>query len=164
MDGNSYKDGKAFLFPDVSVVHLYSRCFTTLTLTAVVCRRVCVFLLPLFCISMEVFSSSLRYPYTGQMSKARGQNQSPIAVQSTYSCLQKPKMVCNAFERIPSAHLRCRHFSWAALGWPPTHHPAWFCWGLSATYTTRCCEQGLISLLLSEVTSEPIKPTAHPYM
>lgn len=43
MDGNGYKDGKTFLFPVVSVVHLYSLCFTTLTLIAVVCKRVCVF-------------------------------------------------------------------------------------------------------------------------
>lgn len=96
------------------------------------------------------------------LNKARGQTQSPIAVQSTWSYLQKPKTVCNAFKHIPSMNPRCLHFSWAARGYASPHRSGCFCWGLSAAYATCCCEQGRSSFRVTFFSPYPARKTHGP--
>lgn len=81
------------------MVHLYSQCFTTLTLTGVVCKGIYVFILwLLFCISVEVFSSNLRYPYACLIEQSQRTNpvsycctvhlELPTETQDRLQCLQ----------------------------------------------------------------------------
>lgn len=67
------------------------QCFTTLTLTSVVCKRICVFiLLPLFCVSIEVTSSNLRHP-CAYWTKPEDKNNLPLLYSTcteTQDCLQ----------------------------------------------------------------------------